>query len=446
MHTKQAEITRKREGIRKYAKNFAWLASDKVARLISNIVIGALVVRHLGPETFGILSAALAIIAFAEPLAGLGLNGITEKELLNNPNKQRHIIRSIQLAKLTAGIILSLFILAYALHLPQTDPLSTILLAALGKLLFHSHSTYENFFNARTRSDIIVKGRLILLIITEGAKLACVLASLSVTYFAAITSIQSLLLLVTGYYLFRKSSIAYADTKGATQQTIARLLKSSWPLVLSGFAYMIYLKIDIIMLKFMISDSASGIYSSAARLSESWYFIGVAISSSLFPAIIKAKRENPAVYEQRMALLSTLLFYISATSAFILFLLSPAIISILYGDEFASASHILRLHAFAGIFVFLGFAVSKWLIVEEQTIHSLTRHALGAISNVAMNFFLIPHYGGTGAAIATIFSYAISNLLFTFAFRSTRSLGFLLLRSMLANPKQLFLFIREKEN
>ena len=56
------------------------------------------------------------------------------------------------------------------------------------------------------------------------------------------------------------------------------LLKESWPLILSGFSIVIYMKIDQIMLGKMIGPRALGLYSSATRISEVWYFIPTAIA------------------------------------------------------------------------------------------------------------------------------------------------------------------------
>ncbi len=54
-------------------------------------------------------------------------------------------------------------------------------------------------------------------------------------------------------------------------------LKQSWPLLFSGMAIMIYVRLDTVMLKMMQGDYAVGLYAAATRVSEVWYFIPVAI-------------------------------------------------------------------------------------------------------------------------------------------------------------------------
>jgi len=50
------------------------------------------------------------------------------------------------------------------------------------------------------------------------------------------------------------------------------------------------MKVDQVMIQSMLGSEAVGQYSAAVRISEAWYFIPMVITSSLFPAIINAKK------------------------------------------------------------------------------------------------------------------------------------------------------------
>ena len=84
-------------------------------------------------------------------------------------------------------------------------------------------------------------------------------------------------------------------------------------------------------------------------------------------------------------------------------------ITALLGEEYVKAGEILALHIWAGPFVFLGVARSKWLVAENLTQFSLATTSLGAITNILLNIFLIPSSGGNGAALATVISYAVAS-------------------------------------
>lgn len=171
---------------------------------------------------------------------------------------------------------------------------------------------------------------------------------------------------------------------------------------------MIYMKIDQIMLGQMIGDEAVGIYSAAVRISEVWYFVPMAIVSSVFPAILGAKERDEVLYYKRLQRLFDLLVWISVCVALPMTFLSTTIITLIFGVAYASAGPILAVHIWAGIFVFLGVASGQWFLAENRQGLSLQRSVLGMIVNIILNTALIPQFGALGAAWATVVSYAIA--------------------------------------
>ena len=171
----------------------------------------------------------------------------------------------------------------------------------------------------------------------------------------------------------------------------------------------IYMKIDQIMLGNMAGVKEVGIYAAAVRFSEIWYFVPTAICSSVFPAIIRAKQRSEKEYENRLQQLYDLMAWISLLIAIFMTFLSKPLMSHLLGEQYLESGKILALHIWAGPFVFLGVSRSQWLTIENLTQFSFVTTALGTISNVALNLLLIPNYGGSGAAIATVISYAIAS-------------------------------------
>jgi PST family polysaccharide transporter len=193
--------------------------------------------------------------------------------------------------------------------------------------------------------------------------------------------------------------------------TAKNLLRESFPLIFSGFAILIFMKIDQIMLGQMKGNSEVGIYSAAVRISELWYFIPTTIVSSVAPAIYAAKEKSEHHYYKRIGQLLRLLTYISLAISIPMTFLSKNIVLLMFGDGFTEAGSILAVHIWASLFVFMGVATSPWFIAEGLNNVSLGKTLLGAILNVILNFLLIPSYSGLGAAIATIVSQAVAAFL-----------------------------------
>src|SRR3546814_6946991 len=83
-----------------------------------------------------------------------------------------------------------------------------------------------------------------------------------------------------------------------------RLLGQSWPLLLSGFAVMTYMRIDQIMLATMLDDHAVGVFSAALRVAEVWYFIPMAITGAAFPRMLEKRTADPRSEEHTSELQS----------------------------------------------------------------------------------------------------------------------------------------------
>ena len=198
------------------------------------------------------------------------------------------------------------------------------------------------------------------------------------------------------------------------------LLKDSWPLILSGLVIAIYTKIDQVMIKNMLDSKELGYYAAAVRLSEAWYFIPVALTNSIFPAIVNAKKVSNKFYFNRMQKLYDILAWMAIAIAVPVSIFSKDIINIIFGNEFQSAAPVLTIYIWAGVAVFLGVASSKYLITENFTKLSFFRTFIGMIFNVILNLILIPKYGIVGAAVATLVSYSVAT--FSLIFISKTSL------------------------
>ncbi|MNV60029.1 colanic acid exporter [compost metagenome] len=197
----------------------------------------------------------------------------------------------------------------------------------------------------------------------------------------------------------------------------------------SAILVSIYMKIDALMIQSYLGSKEQGIYSSVVQLSESWYFIPVAIVTAVFPAIMNAKRDDPERYQKRLQNMYDLMVWISLSIAIFMTFASPVIYHLFYTPEYWKASHVLSIHIWAGIFTFLGTASGQFLIAEGYTKFSMFRTGAGALINIVLNVYWIPEYGITGAALATLIAYFCTNFMVLLV-PKTRPQGIMMLKSL----------------
>lgn len=421
-------------GLRRAIGNTGWLIAERVIRLLYGVFVGAWVARFLGPSDFGTLNYAIAFVALFTSLTHFGLHGLVVRDIVRDPPGAGETLGTAFVIRLLGGIVSFALVLLTAAQL-HSDATTKVLIAILGTgLVFQAFDVIDLWFQAQVQSkySVIVKSASIG--VAAAAKVAMIVADAPVVAFAAATAAEMALgavgLVVAYWYQGLRLS--------AWRATFVRgreLLGQSWPLILSAIGAKINLDIDKVMLGRMADASVVGSYSAAARLSELWYFVPVAIVSSVFPALVRSRQMGQSIYKARMQSLYDVLLCLSVTVALVVALSSDFVVHLLFGNAYADAARILSVHVWAGIFTFQAAALSKWLINEGLLKFSFIRHVLGAIVNVALNLVLIPRYGGMGAAVATVISYATSGWLACFVYPKTRVAGVQMALAFLAPIK-----------
>lgn len=420
----------------KIVDNIGWLFFDKVLRMGVGLLVGVWVARYLGPEQFGLLNFALAFTGLFGTVATLGLQGIVVRDIVRDPESARITLGTAAMLQLVGGLVSFLLILGAIAYLRPDDPITRTVVAILGAMMLLKASEIAVYwFESQVQSKYTVWVQNGVFLVFAAVKIGLILLEAPLTAFvwamlAEAALVAAILLLV---FNLRGPNITQLKASIARAKT---LLKDSWPLLLSGIAIMVYMKIDQIMLGQMIGDEAVGIYSAAVRISEVWYFIPMAIVASVFPSIIEAKRQSEELYYARLQKLYDLMAVISVFVALPMTFFSEYLMTLLFGVNFSDAGTVLAIHIWASVFVFLGVASSNWFIVEGHQIMNLKRTILGAVFNIFLNIVLIPSFGVEGAAIATVISFAVAAFFADGLQKKTRKMFLMKIRSF--NPFGIF--------
>ncbi|TZF85829.1 flippase (plasmid) [Pedobacter sp. BS3] len=416
------------QAFEKYLKNTGWLMFGKILSML----VGFVVARYLGPVLFGDLNFADAMTAIIAAVGTLGLDSFIIREIINEPEKRDEILGTSFWMRVGVNLLLvPVSVLIYVIyhHYSTTPgrPLTIIVALLAFASFFKSFNVIDSYFQSQVQSKYVVHVQNVCVVLSAMVKVVLVIFNMPLVYFA-------LALVFDGFILAAGLCIVYQHrglqltTWTFNRERARSLIRQSFPLILSAVMVSIYMKIDQVMLKTAGSREV-GIYSAAAKISESWYFIPVAIVTSVFPAIINARKTDLNRYNKRLQNLYDLLVGISLPTAIIISLFANDIIHLLYGNRYEGAGLMLSIHIWSGIFVFLGSASTQYLLVEGYTTIAFVRTTVGAAINVLLNLWLIPLYGGVGASAATLVAYAVATF-FILTLSSTRKQGLLMLESL----------------
>lgn len=419
------------EAFNKYLKNTGLLMLGRVGSLAIKMFVSIKVANYLLGYNNGILTTSITYVYLFASIAGLGLDQFIVKELHQNPTNRDKILGTAFLLKVMAGLacIPTIFI-AWQIY-PLSDISYQIIFILSFTGLFQSLTVVDAYFQSEVKSKYIMQVQIIGNLISAAVKFTLILTNSPLLYFV-ISYIFDIFLLSIGYFGVYQRKGRSIFNWGFDGKLAKKLLHYSWPLIISGIMVSVYMKIDLLMLKEIIGGKKgvkeAGIYQTAAGFSEALNFVPVAIVSSLFPAILNARRDDPERYKKRLQNLYDLMVWMSLAFAIFVTFASPIIYK-LFKPEYATAAPALAIHVWGSIFVFLGVASGQYLIAEGYSKLTFIRTGVGAIVNIILNLLLIPTMGMIGTSIATVIAYFAAAFM-VLLIPKTRPQGIMMLKSL----------------
>ena len=416
--------------VAKIVGNVGWLFLNRILQLVCSLVVGLWLARYLGPANFGALNYALALTGLFSFFAAFGLKDIVVRDIVRAPDLAGVILGTSAVLHMIGALTAFLLLMVSINYLRPNDSMMHGIVAILGGVLLFKFSDLALYwFESEIQSKYIVWTQLVVLVSFSAIKVLLIVNDGSLLSFAWVSLAESAALATLLLLVFHARGFSITKLSFNSARALS-LLRDSWPLALSSLAILVYMKTDQIMLGALLGDSEVGIFSAAVKISEVWYFIPAAVVSSVFPVILKHKFSERQLYSRQMQHLYDFLTAISLITAFLIAIFSEQIIRVLFGDQYMAAAEVLRVHAWAGVFVFIGVARSKWVVAEGLQLLDALFIACAAALNVAGNFYLIPRYGPVGAAVMTVVSQLASVQLFPLMHKKTREAAIMGFRSM----------------
>ncbi len=393
-------------GVKKHTKNMGWMFFAKIASMVISLITMLYVARHLGPTNYGQLSYAISFVGLFSFVAALGIDQVLYRDLVRFPEKRNEYLGSAIGLRFVASLLTIGLCLLFAVLLSDKDvSLFLIFIISLG-FVFNSFNLISYEFQANVQQKypyLLVLGVTIILNIL---KITTTILDKGVIFLACIVLLEAVLYML-GYLYIRTKFYGTVRRLKFDKVIALGIIKDSFPLIFASAFVTIYARIDQVMIKNMMDATSVGLYSSAVSISEIWYVIPAIVTSSLFPAIVNAKKVSEQLYYARIKKLYLLVFAISAGTALITSLFSKDFILLIFGSSFIGAYTVLQVYVWSNVGGILNSLSHQILVSENMTkIISITSF-LGMITNIILNYFFIPIFGMVGAAFASLISYFI---------------------------------------
>lgn len=399
--------------------NFLWLLSERVLRAVIGLGVSVAVARHLGPQDFGTLSYAVAFTAIIGVLAGLGIDEILVQKMAAHPAKAADFLTGgWRLKRQAAWVAYGITLLAAWCWRPgETRAWGVVAIVAAG-MLFSPADVIGLWFQSSERMRASVVAREIALLVSAALKMALVLAGASLWAFAAATAADLMLSAWALILVWRKERVS---PRGASEQSIEReLLARGWPLAVSGLLVMAVMQMDRLWLARVLGDTAAGVYSVAARVTEIFHAIPVTLGAALLPRLASLHARDPAAC-WRLARRATVgMLALTVGVAAVTSVSAGKVIPWLFGRHYEASAAVLTVHVWTLVLVGMVSLRSRLLIITGASRSVLLMSVATVALNSAGNVFFVPRFGPVGAAYSALLAWGASAGVLPWIFPSIR--------------------------
>lgn len=411
--------------------NAAWIIGCKIMQSILNFLIGLLTARYLGPSNYGVLSYVASVIAFAAPFMQLGFKHTLVKEFIHNPDREGQILGTALTLNVFSSILCIVGCVAFVAVVDAGEKV-TILVCALYSLtlIFQATELTQYWFQSKLFSKYPSIATLCAYVVVALYKLYLLVTQKSVVWFALSNVLDYFMISVILLIMYKKVG---GGRLSVNWQTGREMLSRSKYYIIPGLMVMIFQHTDRIMLKLMIGETETGLYSAAITCIGITGFVFAAIIDSARPVILEMKEKDQALYEKRMIQLYAIITCMSLGQCIGMTLLAKPIVFLLYGAEYAKTAQILEVAVWYITFGHYGSVRNIWILAEGKQRYLTGINIAGALANVVLNLCMIPLWGAIGAAVASLCTQFFTNVLIGFILKPIQRNNYFMVKSW--NPK-----------
>jgi O-antigen/teichoic acid export membrane protein len=401
---------------KKFIKDVAIIGFTQILINSSSFVLLPIITKTLGAYDYGIWAQLSVTVSLLTALASLALSTAFVRFFSSKTDK-KEISRGFFsifffIALLSLVIIGILFVLSepISLFLFNTSIYTTLFQITLFLILLNALFTIALFYFRIYRQMLIytflgvfasVGGMLltIFLLIFLDYGLYGIVFSALFSYFLPLVIALVIIIKQVGF-----SRPSFSE--------MSKYLRFSLPLAPNSLIFWITDSSDRYIVGFILGTVNVGIYSAA-------YSIGYIVSLFVFPLQMILFPQLTTLYDNGE--IDKVKTYISYSLKFFLLICVPSVVGLtvlarqlfvlLTTSEFTNGFTVIPVIALSALFYGLVQIIINITLVYKKTKFNFWIQVIAALSNIVLNFILIPLFGIIGAAFATLFSFVIMFIL-----------------------------------
>lgn len=379
---------------------------SKTVATVLGLVSVAIMTRYLGKIGFGEYTTIMTFLSFFGIVADLGLTLVTV-QMISRPgvNENKIINNLFTLRFFSALIFLSLAPLT-VLFFPYSPLIKIgIALTTFSFLFTALNQILVGIFQKNLRMDKVSIAEVVSRIFLIVFIILAARSNFGLVGMLLATIISGAISFILHFYYARR----YVKIKFEFDKIIWKeILLKSWPLAITIFFNLIYLKADILILSIIKSQAEVGVYGAAYKVIDvlatlPFMFAGIILPILTFSWEGADKARFKSVLQKSFDFMIILAVPMVVGTQF----LGDRIMTLVAGEEFSDSGPILRILILAAGIIFLSCILSHAIIAMDKQKKLIGIYIFTSLTSLLGYFIFIPKYSYFGAAWVTIYSEAV---------------------------------------
>ncbi len=379
-------------------------------KFFSNAVLMILLARVLGPERFGIIGFAMTASIFLGIIVDYGFSLQITKNIAQATGRIDSEISKIFIGKLIIAISVFFSTFLFFFFLSSETAILVILLT-LSMIFYSFGQFFFSIFRGLNRFGEETKFTFIANVILLASLTPIILMHADYAWIAACFLLSRFVYLAAGVKLFL-SEFTFSIQGAFTSKEIVRILHEGLPFgMLVGSGYL-FLSIDTFFVKTLFDNEAAGVYQSGLRFVFASLVIAESIVAVYLPVLSKLAVQNKTIFQKKAKELTVISLIVAAFLSVFLIIRPGVTVSIILGDAYKSATHLLPLF---GVIIILRFLLASYgTILTARGYQNIRTRAvvLALLSFLVLAPLLVSTYGLMGVLTSSVVAHSIMLLLY----------------------------------
>ncbi|MDD4271219.1 MAG: flippase [Patescibacteria group bacterium] len=375
----------------------------KAVSTILGLAVIAIMARYLREVGFGQYTTIITFLSFFGIIADFGLTLVTSQMISRPNNNQTALLNNLFSLRLISAIFFLGLAPLIVLFFPY-DPIIKlgVAITVLSSLFVALNQILVGFFQKNLTMTVVAAAEVVSRAVLLGGIIITAYLNLGLLSIMVATVISSLISFVMHYWFSRR----YVRIGWQVDLTVWReIIKKSWPLGLTIFFNLIYLRADIFILSLLKSQAEVGLYGATYRVIDVLTTLPFMFAGLILP-ILTAEWANKNFLKFNQVLQKSFDAMIILAIPLIVGaqLTAGPLMLLIAGENFSQSGNILKILILAIGFIFVGCLFAHAVIALDKQKNIIGAYIFTALTSLIGYLIFIPRFSYYGAAWVTVYS------------------------------------------